>query len=638
MAKENSANRTDSAASSLPALHVGVATYNSAQHQQVVLVQDKITIGTDSNCDAMIEGDSNVSALHCQLTFTEQPAGLEVEIVNLGQSIVLDSGSRLHRNQPHRAMLPLKLSIGDTRVQIFEVTAKANIDESLNYLPPQGDSPAEVKGISEAVEISPAPSTLAAWLETIGELQKSVAGSHAFFKEAARAIFNPGGLDGSFILLPHGNIQTNSVGSPSTSSLLKWKIVASHIPFSDSPIRFRADLVQRAVEQGVTLFHDSSQLTASAESQSWETAVVSPVFNHHGEVIAVVYGFRGQRHNNNRIGARTLEAQFVQLIANSILSAMTRLEKEAEATRSRVLLEQAFSPKVVRHLEANPVILEGRTTDVTVLFVDLRSFSTISDHAGPKVTYQLLTDVMDQFSEIVARHDGVIIDYFGDGLSAFWNAPIEQPDHVLLACRAAEDLLACLPELNEVWAHRLQQRLRVGVGIHTGVAQVGNSGSTSRLKYGPSGSTVNIASRLESATKGIGLPILVSESVANQVKEFYVGRRVCRTALAGISTPMDVYELFPRPVSAAMIEQLEKYDQCLNLYEEGKFLDAITQLIELNLEMPDQASEFLLEQAMDKNKHKIDRRKKTNPKSDVAALVENSQGNDLAKANLVSNK
>lgn len=622
MAKELPADRsTDSALSAASAMHVGIATLNSAQHQQVAFVQEQITIGANATCDVVIDGDSSVGDLHCQLTFAHQPLGVEVEIINLGHSIVLDSGSRLHRNQPHRALLPLKLSIGDTRLQLFEVARQADIDESLNYLPPLGGSPAEVQGTTNVIEISPAPSTLAAWLETIGELQKSVAGSHAFFKEAARAIFNPGGLDGSFILLPQEGTQDNSPDGPATFSPQQWKIVASHIPYSDSPIRFRIELVERAVEQGVTLFHDSSQLTASEESRAFETAVVSPVFNHHGDVIAVVYGFRGQRLTNNRIGARALEAQFVQLIASSILSAMTRLEKEAEATRSRVLLEQAFSPKVVRHLEADPHILEGRTTDVTVLFVDLRNFSAISDHAGPKVTYQLLTDVMDSFSEIVARHDGVIIDYFGDGLSAFWNAPIEQPNHVLLACRAAEDLLACLPELNEVWAHRLQQRLRVGVGIHTGVAQVGNSGSTSRLKYGPSGSTVNIASRLETATKGIGLPILVSESVANQVKEFYVGRRVCQTALSGISKPMNVYELFPRPVSADMITTIEKYDRCLDLYEEHKFIDAITQLVELNLETPDQASEFLLEQAMNKNKHTIDRRKKTNQKSAVSALT-----------------
>ena len=82
---------------------------------------------------------------------------------------------------------------------------------------------------------------------------------------------------------------------------------------------------------------------------------------------------------------------------------------------------------------------------------------------------------------------------------------------------------------------------------------------------------------------------------------------------------MNVYELFARPVSAGMIEQIEKYDRCLELYEEHNFLDAITQLCELNLEMPDQASEFLLEQAMNKSKHTVDRRKKNKQKSSITA-------------------
>ena len=82
---------------------------------------------------------------------------------------------------------------------------------------------------------------------------------------------------------------------------------------------------------------------------------------------------------------------------------------------------------------------------------------------------------------------------------------------------------------------------------------------------------------------------------------------------------MNVYELFARPVSAGMIEQIEKYDRCLELYEEHNFLDAITQLCELNLEMPDQASEFLLGQAMNKSKHTVDRRKKDKQKSSITA-------------------
>ena len=599
-----------------------IATLNSTQHQQLSLklsAESTLAIGSHCDSDVSITGDANVSQTHCRLRLAADSG--KVEIINYGQSIVLATGPRLHRGQPIQRALPISFSIGDTRIEVAAVEQAQTDDPSLTRL--HGEVHAEQTSVNQssqptsqlrqAAEVSPAPATLTAWLETIGELQKSVANSQTFFQDAARAVFNPGGLDGCIIVMPSNDCSTQNAES------LNWKIVASHIPDSDSPISFQADLIDSAIQQGGTIFHDASQI--SSKFHGTQTAVVSPVINRDGEVIAVVYGFRGHHRNNNRIGARTLEAQFVQLIANSILSALTRLEKEAEATRARVLLEQAFSPKVARHLEVDPQILDGRTTDVTVLFADLRNFSSISEHAGPKLTYQLLTDVMDKFSEIVQRYDGVIIDYFGDGLSAFWNAPIPQADHTLLACRAANEIIDAMPELNEVWAHRLLQRLRVGVGIHTGVAQVGNSGSSSRLKYGPQGSTVNITSRLETATKGIGLPLLVSKDVAMKVQEHYLGRRICKTQLAGISTPMDIYELFARPVSPAMIDVYEKYAQCLAFYEKGKFVDAITSLCELNLEMPDQATEFLLEQAMSKNARHVDRRKHVDAKQTIKALT-----------------
>ena len=161
--------------------------------------------------------------------------------------------------------------------------------------------------------------------------------------------------------------------------------------------------------------------------------------------------------------------------------------------------------------------MDGKTTEVTVLFVDLRGFSTISEAVGPKVTYELLTDVMDCFSAIISDHDGVVIDFFGDGLSAFWNAPIEQSEHPMFACLCAINLLESLPALNQRWEHRLGKKLKAGIGLHTGMAQVGNSGSRTRLKYGPQGNTVNIASRIESMTREVGCPLIISSTTAERV-------------------------------------------------------------------------------------------------------------------------
>ena len=193
-------------------------------------------------------------------------------------------------------------------------------------------------------------------------------------------------------------------------------------------------------------------------------------------------------------------------------AAMTRLQSEADAARTRVLLEQAFSPKVARQLETNPDILEGRDREVSVLFADLREFTSISERVGTRLTYELLTAVMDQFCAIIARHHGVIIDFYGDGVSAFWNAPLDQKNHAELACRCALAMVDSLPELNRAWQSRCGRPIEIGVGVDTGNALVGNAGCSDRLKYGPRGNCVNIASRLENATKQLGIPVLISES------------------------------------------------------------------------------------------------------------------------------
>ena len=150
---------------------------------------------------------------------------------------------------------------------------------------------------------------------------------------------------------------------------------------------------------------------------------------------------------------------------------------------------------------------------------------------------------MDRFCEIIGRHDGVIIDFYGDGVSAFWNAPIEQPDHAILACQAAMEIVSCMPELDKNWQGIIGHRLQVGIGVNTGMAQVGNSGSSSRLKYGPQGRTVNVASRLENATKRIGAPILISGTTAAQVKGKFNFRRICTTFLSGFHEPTDVFQI-----------------------------------------------------------------------------------------------
>ncbi len=581
-----------------------IATLHENDHQQTVFQTSEVKIGSAPSCDVVINGDKGVSALHCVV---KVKSSSEVEITNFERSIVLNNGPRVHRGSTAETTLPALFSIGDTQFHISSLESTFDLDHALCHLSSSGQKTDQPTNLKRVEEVAPGSRTLAAWLETLGDLQKSAAGSRAFFKEAARTTYNPGGMDGCMILQPGEQGQ--------------WDIIASHIPYPHCNLTFRPDLVQESVRQQRTIFHDASQIPSETPFTETHTAVVCPVIDDENRVLAVVYGFRTRHSTNNRSGARALEVQFVQLIAGSIAAAMTRLEKEAEASRSRVLLEQAFSPKVARQLEIDPQILQGVTRDVTVLFADLRDFTAISEAAGPKITYQMLTDVMDRFSEIIAEYDGVVIDFYGDGVSAFWNAPVDQPQHTLLAVKAAHEILAALPDLNSIWSHRLSHRLRAGIGIHCGPAQVGNSGSSTRLKYGPQGTTVNIASRLESATKGIGLPLIVSEDVADKVAQHYYGRRICQTSLSGLSEPLHLFELIGKPISKSDLDQLSKYDESLALYEGQKYTEAVSLLCELSLDRPDAAAEYLLKQAMQKSKNNVDRRQESSPKTDVSALT-----------------
>ena len=98
-------------------------------------------------------------------------------------------------------------------------------------------------------------------------------------------------------------------------------------------------------------------------------------------------------------------------------------------------------------------------------------------------------DVMNALTAAVMDLDGVVIDYYGDGLAAMWNAPVDQPEHPEWACRAALRMIDSLPAVQTKWAHLLVDELRLGIGVHTGLAQVGNAGSSRRTKYGPRGAT-----------------------------------------------------------------------------------------------------------------------------------------------------
>jgi adenylate cyclase len=167
----------------------------------------------------------------------------------------------------------------------------------------------------------------------------------------------------------------------------------------------------------------------------------------------------------------------------------------------------------------------------------------------------------------VREHDGVVVDYSGDGLMAVWNAPATQPDHAAKACRAALAALADLPGLNAAWKGRLGAPLELGIGLNTGPALCGNTGSRLKFKYGPLGHTVNLASRVEGATKHLGIPLLITGSTRAPLGDTFATRRLCRARLVGIEGVVDLYELHAETASPQWLAQRETYERGLALFE-----------------------------------------------------------------------
>lgn len=204
---------------------------------------------------------------------------------------------------------------------------------------------------------------------------------------------------------------------------------------------------------------------------------------------------------------------------------------------------------------------------MTILLADLRDSSELCDALPTSDVFRLLGQVMECLSDAVMNEQGVIIDYYGDGISAMWNAPLSQPDHAEAACRAALDMIDRLPRIGGPWMQRLKRPLRIGVGIHTGRAQVGNVGSRRRIKYGPRGTTVNLASRVEQATKALKIPIVVTGKTAALLSPEIPTFRLCGARLAGIDETISLHAICRPNVLPRLAADIARYQEALEAVE-----------------------------------------------------------------------
>jgi adenylate cyclase len=207
-----------------------------------------------------------------------------------------------------------------------------------------------------------------------------------------------------------------------------------------------------------------------------------------------------------------------------------------------------FLPRQVveRVMKLGDASLQPVQREVTILFSDIRDFTSLSETLQPRQVLELLDDYFGHMSQIVMARDGIVNKFLGDGMLACWGVPDHREDHAELAMRAALDMRAKLQELNAHRAQHGQPLLRIGIGLHTGVVAAGMLGGTEQHEYTVIGDAVNLASRVEGLTKSYGVDILVSESTWRQGGGRFSGEYLGETQVKGRREAVGVYALTAR--------------------------------------------------------------------------------------------
>lgn len=311
--------------------------------------------------------------------------------------------------------------------------------------------------------------------------------------------------------------------------------------------------------------------------------------------VIVVTGLQGERDAVRciEIGA---EDFLSRPIRPALLAARLNASLEKKRLRERVF-EQHFTPELAREFARNPDLtkMKGRSEEVSVLFCDIRRFSAISERLGPGQTIDWLGSVMGEFSGCVIDHGGVLVDYTGDELLAMWGAPGKQPDHAERACHAALQMLAALPAINERWRPVIEAETSIGIGISTGPALVGNIGTHRKFKYGPLGTTVNLGSRVQGATKYLDTSLLATGGTVNQLSETtdVRRRRLCRVKVQNIEEPVEIWEVAPEN-REDWDDLADRYREAADHFEAGSFNRASAVLGDLLVRFPEDGPSLML--------------------------------------------
>lgn len=254
------------------------------------------------------------------------------------------------------------------------------------------------------------------------------------------------------------------------------------------------------------------------------------------------------------------------------------------------LFGQYIPPELVDEMSVDPThySMEAQSRNLTVLFTDVRGFTTISEGLDPKELAELMREFLTPMTAVIHRHRGTIDKYMGDAVMCFWGAPVDDPDHAVHALEAALEMLDVVHRLGPEFEARGWPPVKIGVGLNTGMMSVGDMGSQFRRAYTVLGDAVNLGSRLEGQTKSYGVELIVSETTREAAPGF-VYRELDRIRVKGKDEPVTIYEPVGRKenVGDEVVAEIKRYRQALRQYRAQEWDQAEIQFVNLANEYPD---------------------------------------------------
>ena len=274
-----------------------------------------------------------------------------------------------------------------------------------------------------------------------------------------------------------------------------------------------------------------------------------------------------------------LGAMFLTAVA---VTAYRYLVEAREKRQVRKTFQHYLSPAVIEKIMENPdqLKLGGERKELSVLFVDIRGFTTLAEGMDPVDLAGLLNAFTDGMTEVILEQGGLVDKYIGDSVMAVFGAPVDQPDHAKRACRSALAMVETVAKLNRTLPQAKGRNLAVGVGVNSGPMVVGNMGSKLRFDYTVIGDNVNLASRLEGQTKEYGVEIVVSKSTRDMCGDDFRFRILDLIRVKGKREPVAIYEL-AAGAGQALPECAALYERAFCSYQEREFAGALNLLEEL---------------------------------------------------------